>query len=206
MVSICLPRVSWYRACWPQPQGTWWSCDTGMHNSRCTAIAPAWCIESRTSISTASRSIVPALCQSPNTICTIRPTSWATSCWIASAVFFLWGQSVLNRPQFANFLVDFQQIVTELTEEMELSDLLLRLAQSRRCAEGLRNGLSVHFASQAIERTMTRIIGPVTMATRVATSSASAGNRPGTHIAESTDLELSLRALGLQHGKRIGHQ
>jgi hypothetical protein len=96
--------------------------------------------------------------------------------------------------------------MTQLTEAMELFDLLLRLAESRRRGKGLSYWLSLYFASQAIEGTMTRVVGLVAVASWFAAPPTGAGNRPGTHIAESTDLELGLSTLGFQRGERIGHR
>jgi hypothetical protein len=88
----------------------------------------------------------------------------------------LWRQRIIHRPQFADLLVDFQQIVTELTEAMELFHLPLRFPQSGGGAESFGNGFSIHFAGQTIERTMPRITGLVAPAALVPASSASAGD------------------------------
>src|SRR5580704_3451809 len=53
---------------------------------------------------------------------------------------------------------------------------------------------------------MTRLVGLVAVASWFAAPPTGAGNRPGTHIAESTDLELGLSTLGFQRGERIGHR
>ncbi len=53
-----------------------------------------------------------SMCQSPKTICMIRPASWATSCWIASAFFPV--RSRCRRPAAAFWARDSDSRVCHL--------------------------------------------------------------------------------------------
>ena len=87
-VLLCVPRLPWFFAERPQEQVTcsdWGACI----ESRCSrAVAPARCMEARTSISTDSKSNLPLVRRPLKTTWSMRLTSRWISCPMVSAVFF----------------------------------------------------------------------------------------------------------------------
>src|SRR5207237_7834737 len=67
-------------------------------------------------------------------------TSRATSCWMDSAVFFLWRDSIGQGACPADLLIDLQQFLTESPETMKSLHLALRLPQFYSGGKGLAGG------------------------------------------------------------------
>ena len=77
-------------------------------------------------------------------------TSRATSCWMASAVFFLRRQRFLNRPQAADLLIDLDEFsAAESLKLAKLGDFPLRFAHCSWCRQGFRHRLAVPFVGSA---------------------------------------------------------
>ena len=64
----------------------------------------------------------------PNSVVTSR----VVSVWIASAVFSLRCERILDRPQRADLFADLNDLCTEFLKPMKFRHLLLGLAQRRR--------------------------------------------------------------------------
>jgi len=58
--------------------------------------------------------------------------SRAVSRWIASAVFFLWRQRILDRARVADLFIYFEQVAAELSKAMKGLHLALCLEQFGR--------------------------------------------------------------------------
>src|SRR5688500_4430977 len=98
----------------------------------------------RTSISTASRSTWPVLRRPVKRVPSRCSTSRATSCRIASAVFFRFTERLLfHRPQTADLLIDLDQLPAEPLVLTEFGDLSLGLAHCRWIWQGFRHRLAM---------------------------------------------------------------
>ena len=84
-------------------------------------------------------------------------------------------------------------------------DLPLGLALFRRRGEALGDGLAIHLVGQPRMRAMTRIIGTVTMATRITAATTCTANRPGAKIFQVRNLPQDYGPLMFQIGERLGH-
>jgi hypothetical protein len=108
-------------------------------------------------------------------------TSRATSCRIASAVFFLRRLCLLlDGTDMTDLGVDVDKLTAESFEFAELGDFPLRFAQRGRVWQRLRNSLAFRFKGQPGSRTVGRLVGLVTAAVGLTTAAAGGRNRtPG---------------------------
>jgi hypothetical protein len=97
---------------------------------------------------------------------------------MVSAVFFLWCQSVFDRPCAADLFVDFKQFTAQFPEMVKGLDFALRLAHLGGRGEGFTNRFPLHFAREPEVGAVARLIGLMTTALRFPT--ATADGRDGT--------------------------
>src|SRR5260370_39131813 len=162
-------------------------------------------MEPRTSISTASRSTRPVLRQAPKATPGMRVTSSLTSCWIASAVFFLRRERVLDRAYAANLLIDIHKVTAQLLVVAKGGDLMLGLALSGWAGKAFRHRLALPFVSQTQVRAVAWVIGPMTVTAGTSAPAASAGDRTRAQIGQLGNLLQQRRTLLFQSGNSIGH-
>jgi hypothetical protein len=114
---------------------------------------------------------------------TSRETSWR----IASAVFFLGGQSLLDRPCAADLPIDFHQLAGERAELAELRNFGLRLAEGGLRGKVLSGSLAADLLRELKVGAMAGVARFGAMAAGLAAAADSAGNRAGLEIAEFGD-------------------
>jgi hypothetical protein len=131
-----------------------------------------------------------------------RATSWR----IASAVFFLWRQRLLNRTQAADPFADFHEFMAELPVVPEFGNLPLGLAHSDWGRQRLGYGLTAHLVGEAQVGPVAGVIGLRTVTTRFTTTINGTDDGTGAHVLEVGDGAEQRRASGFQGGKRLGHR
>ena len=132
--------------------------------------------------------------------------SRATSCWIASAVFFLGGLRFdLQRPLFADAGIELHELAAQLLELAELSHFALGFAQRGRSRQRLGDGLAAGLIGEAGIGTVRGLTGAVAAAVRLAAPPRGVGNRTAAQIAQLADLADDVGALLLQLLEGIRH-
>lgn len=132
-------------------------------------------------------------------------TSLAASRWIASAVFFLWGQGLFHRSCAADLLVHFQQLAAEFTEAVKGLDLTLRFVQFGAGGEGFTDCLAVDLASQAVVGAVARLAALMAVAVGFAAAATDRSDRTAAEIAQLEDLGQDCGSLLFEGSERIKH-
>jgi len=181
-------------------------CDVtiGHDNNSLNTAPPARYIAARAAISTASRSSRPLRRRLRKTTSSKRLTSWATSCWIASAVFFLRRQGLFDRPPPADLLVDCDQLAAPLLEAAKFGDLVLGLADGGRGGQRLGDGFAGGLVGQAQVGALARIAGTGAMAPRFAAAADGTGDRAAPEVFEAGQRSEQGGPLGFHSLQRVG--
>jgi hypothetical protein len=127
-------------------------------------------------------------------------TSRAASRWIASAVFFLLCQRLLDGTRAADLLVDGQQFPAEFAELMKRFDLALHLAQFCRRGEAFADCFSIHLAGQTIVRAVAQLARPVAAAIGLATAPRDGADRTTRKVTQIEHPPENRRALLFKYG------
>src|SRR5438034_3287522 len=107
----------------------------------------------------------------------------------------LWGQGACKRSKTTDFLIDVQQLSTQLAKAMIAFHLLLGLAQLEGRGEGFGHGFAFDLACQAVVGTMPGVMGLMTVTAGFAAGSAGGGDGAATKIGKVKNLlqdEISL--------------
>src|SRR5271165_6895694 len=123
----------------------------------------------RTAISMASKSRRPVRRRPWKMTRNSWPTSRAISCWIASAVFFLWRERVRNRAGPTDLGVDLYQFPMQALQFAELRDFPFGLPLRGLARKSFGSGLAFDLVSQPEIGAMARILGTMAMAVGFAT-------------------------------------
>lgn len=162
-------------------------------------------MEARVAISMASRSNLPLWREPVAMTSSNVATSLAASRWIASAVFFLWGQGLFHRSCAADLLVHFQQLAAEFTEAVKGLDLTLRFVQFGAGGEGFTDCLAVDLASQAVVGAVARLAALMAVAVGFAAAATDRSDRTAAEIAQLEDLGQDCGSLLFEGSERIKH-